>query len=304
MRFRPLYLAFLFLILLAACVPAPKADPGSGLQVTVTFNAMEEFAKAVGGDLVTIHSIIPPGVEPHNFEPRSQDLMLIQSSDVLIYNGAGMEPWLEDVLKAVDPSKLLAVNASSGADLIPASEEPAHSAEDSHGHDQGVDPHLWLSLKQAAVEAGNIKDAFIQADPANKAAYESNYQDFTQQLEALYNEYKPKFDAAPSKFFVTGHAAFGYFCRDFGLQQLSVEGLFAEGEPTVKQLSDLIEFSKEHKVTTIFTEALVSPAISETLAKEVGAKVVPIYTISSSEDDLSYLERMKLNLERVYAALQ
>lgn len=313
MKYRHLYLIAVFLILVAltACSAAPQnsltpAQPADGrLQVTVTFNAMEELTRAVGGDRVTIHTIIPPGTEPHDFEPRSQDLVTIQNSAVMVFNGAGMEPWIEDMLKSVDSAKLLVVNASDGVDLLypPEAGHEGETEAELAAHDHAIDPHIWMSLKQAAVQAENITRALAQADPANKTDYEKNFQAFKGQLDALYAEYQPKFESASRKQFVTGHAAFGYLCRDFGLQQMSVEGLFAEGEPTMKQLGDLIEFSKAHGVTTIFSEALVSPQISETLAREVGATVVPIYTISAPEDGLTYLERMKINLERIYAAL-
>lgn len=99
----------------------------------------------------------------------------------------------------------------------------------------------WLSLKGAEIEVKNIKDALIQADPDNKDYYEINYNDFTEQLNSLYNEYKEKFQSAERKSFVTGHAAFSYLCRDFGLEQNSVKDTFAEGEPSAQQLTELVE---------------------------------------------------------------
>ena len=123
------------------------------------------------------------------------------------------------------------------------------------------------------------------------------------ELESLYNEYKEKFDNLSTKDFVTGHAAFGYLCRDFRLQQKSVENLFAEGEPTPKQLEQLVTFCKENNIKTVFSESLASPKVSETLAKEVGAEVVPILTLESNEDDKSYVEAMRYNLEEIYKCL-
>ncbi|MGM9933665.1 MAG: metal ABC transporter solute-binding protein, Zn/Mn family, partial [Clostridium sp.] len=119
----------------------------------------------------------------------------------------------------------------------------------------------------------------------------------------LYNEYKEKFDGISHKDFVTGHAAFGYLCRDFGLNQKSVENLFAEGEPTPRQLQELVMFCKDNNIKTVFSESLASPKVSETLANEVGAQVVPILTLESSEDDKSYIEAMKYNLEEIYKCL-
>jgi zinc transport system substrate-binding protein len=122
-------------------------------------------------------------------------------------------------------------------------------------------------------------------------------------LEDLYEEYEAKFQTVTQKSFVTGHAAFGYLCRDFGLEQNSVEDVFADGEPSAQQLAELVEYCRENDVTTIFAEELASPEVSETLADEVGAEVETIYTIASAEDDKTYLERMEENLEKIYQSL-
>jgi len=166
------------------------------------------------------------------------------------------------------------------------------------------DPHSWLSLKNAEIEVRNIKDALVEADPTNKAYYEKNCKDYTDQLENLYQKYQTKFATVERKDFVTGHAAFSYFCRDFGLQQNSVEDVFAEGEPNAAQLAELIEYSKKHQVKTIFVEDMVSPAVSQTLANEVGAEVQTIYTMESHEDQKNYLERMQDNLDKIYSSLK
>ena len=165
------------------------------------------------------------------------------------------------------------------------------------------DPHLWLSIKGAETEITNIKDAFVAADPDNKDYYETNCADYIAQLETLFNEYSAKFATVEKKSFVTGHAAFGYLCRDFGLTQNSVEDVFAEGEPSAQQLAELVEYCKQNGVTTIFAEEMASPDVSQTLANEVGASVKTIYTMESAEDDLSYLERMADNLSEIYESL-
>lgn len=149
----------------------------------------------------------------------------------------------------------------------------------------------------------NIKDGLVEADPSNKDYYEQNCSDYVTQLENLYNQYNEKFQSASKKSFVTGHAAFGYLCRDFGLEQNSVEDTFAEGEPTAQQLSELVEYCKANGVTTIFAEEMASPDVSQTLANEVGAKVETIYTIESAEDNMTYLERMESNLSKIYESL-
>ncbi|BBB91801.1 MAG TPA: metal ABC transporter substrate-binding protein [Methylomusa anaerophila] len=285
--------------------------PGSGaeekIKVSVTFDAIKEFVAAVGKDKVEISVIIPAGTEPHDFEPKARDLASLSAAKVFVYNGLGMEAWAEEAIQAANNNNLIVVDASKGADVITketTSENHEEGADHKEGHDHGkYDPHLWLSLKGAQTEVKNIKDALVQADPSNKDYYEQNGNNFISQLGNLYNEYNGKFQSVAKKNFVTGHAAFGYLCRDFGLEQNSVSDIYAEGEPSAQQLAKLVEYCRANNVTTIFAEEMASPKVSQTLANEVGAKVETIYTIESAEDNMTYLERMERNLSKIYDSL-
>ncbi|MFT3983094.1 MAG: zinc ABC transporter substrate-binding protein [Lachnospiraceae bacterium] len=286
------------------------------VKVSVTFDAMKEFVEAVGKDKVEITTMIPAGMEAHDFEPKAQDLISLGSAQIFVYNGLGMEGWVEEAISAADNANLITVEASEGADVIEREESSEEHGEEEHDEDAEheeehedehhhgkYDPHLWLGLKGAQTETKNIKDALVKADPSNKDYYEQNCSDYISQLESLYNEYSGKFQSVEKKSFVTGHAAFGYLCRDFGLVQSSVSDIFAEGEPTAQQLGELVEYCRENDVTTIFAEEMVSPEISQTLANEVGAKVEVIYTMENAQDDLTYLERMESNLSKIYDSL-
>ena len=283
---------------LSACGSQNSGVSADGkVKVSVTFNALCEFTEAVGGDKVEVSTIIPDGTEPHDFEPKAQDLVALSSAQVFVYNGLGMEAWAEDAISAAGSESLIAVDASTGVTPITNTDEEELSE---HGQ---YDPHIWLSLKCAETEVSNIKDALKKADPENKDYYEINCTDYIAKLESLFNNYSEKFASEGKKGFVTGHAAFAYLCRDFGLSQKSVEDVFAEGEPTAMQLTELVKFCKASNVTTIFAEEMASPEVSETLAGEVGAKVETIYTIESAEDNMTYLERMEYNLSKIYASL-
>jgi zinc transport system substrate-binding protein len=267
------------------------------LQVYVSFNALHEFASAVGQNKAEVYTIVPTGTEPHDFEPKAADIAGLSKANVFIFNGLGMEAWAEKAIEAAENDGLTVIVASDGANVIEATDE-----EEIEEHGQ-YDPHTWLSLKEAEIEVQNIADGFSTVDPDNKDYYLSNAANYIKKLEDIFNEYNDKFSDLENKYFVTGHAAFNYFCRDFGLEQNSVEDVFAEGEPSSKQLADLIEYCKENNVSTIFAEEMASPEISETLANEVGAKVQTIYTMESPEDELTYLERIKENCERVFQSL-
>ncbi|WP_446899724.1 metal ABC transporter substrate-binding protein [Clostridium sp. LBM24168] len=290
------------IFIFSGCGNANKTNTENGnqskIKVVVSFNAMREFASAIGKDKINITTMIPNGTEPHDFEPTAKDLKALNGADIFVYSGLGMESWKDDVINSSGNKNLIVVDASKGSNPIKNTDSDEIKE---HGE---YDPHLWISLKGAEIQSKNIKDALIKADPSNKTYYEKNYEDFSKQLNDLYNEYTKKFDSVKNKNFVTGHAAFAYLCRDYSLKQNSVEGVFAEGEPSPKKLQELVDYCKENKIKTIFVEDMVSPKVSNTLAKEVGAKVEKIYTIESKEDNKNYIQSMKDNLEMIYNSLK
>lgn len=291
-------------------------DKGERLRVGVTINPLKDFAESIGGDKVDVFSIIPDGSDAHDFDPKPKDLNELINSDVFIYNGLGMEDWIDSVLTTVEGTDIKIIEASNGVDEISLSEEDAHEhateeseehSDDEHDHDHdhgGVDPHTWLSLSNAIIEAENIKNAFCEVDPENKDYYEQNFESLKKEFNSLYEEYLPKFNELTNKDFVTGHAAFGYLCRDFGLTQNSIADVFGEGELTPKNLEALINYCKENGVKTIFSESTASEKEAETLAKEVSAEVVKIYSLETKEDNMTYLEGMRYNLETIYNSLK
>lgn len=266
-----------------------KNTDDNKLSVIVSIYPLKEFTEKIAGDKAEVTCLVPDNMEPHDYEPKTKDFQTLTKSKVFIYNGLGMESWVDKVNETIKDKNVVIVDSSSGIEV--RKEEDA------------VDPHIWLSLKNAEIQSQNIKNALIKSDEKNKDYYEANYNKFKDELESLYSEYQPKFDVLNQKNFITGHAAFGYLCRDFGLTQKSVENLFAEGEPTPKQLESLVGFCKENNIKTVFSESLASPKVSETLAKEVQANVVPILTLESKEDNKSYLEAMRYNLDEIYRCM-
>ncbi len=297
---RLLYLFCSVLLLLAAGCGAPKAEKPDGgkLAVVASFYAMKEITQAIGGDKVDVRTLIPEGTEPHEFQPTTRSMKDLSRARVLVIQGLGMEPWAEEMVKAAENKDLVQVVAAQQVQPIQNEEK-----EEIREHGQ-YDPHAWLSPSCAQLEARAIADGLANADPANRAYYEANADKFIARLQTLEDQYKEKFRQVHRKDFVTGHAAFAYVCRDFGLEQSSVEGVFASGEPNARQLAALVEFCRERGVKTIFTEAAVSPKTSQSLAREVGAKVVPIHTLEGSEGEGDYLQQMEENLERIYESLK
>jgi zinc transport system substrate-binding protein len=283
------------LIFSLAC--SPRKTEGKLIKVSASFDAMAEFAKAVGKDRIEVVTIIPAGTEPHDFEPKAQDMAGLGKAELFVYNGLGMEGWTEKAIAASGNKSLVAVCASEGAEPI-SNTDPEEKAE--HGQ---YDPHIWLSLSGAGLAAKNIAAALAKVDPKGADFYAANRDEFVKELEGMRAEYEAKFRGAKKRDFVTGHAAFAYLCRDFGLVQNSVEDVFAEGEPSAKGLRSLVDYCRSKGIKTIFAEEMVSPDVSKTLAEEVGAKVETIATMESAEGGKSYIERAKENLAKIYASL-
>ncbi|WP_315121374.1 metal ABC transporter solute-binding protein, Zn/Mn family [uncultured Clostridium sp.] len=293
----------IFLFTLSGC-DSKKVSNGdkdkSKVNVIVTFNPMREITEYIGGDKVNIEVVVPEGGEAHDFELKAKDIMNINQGDVFLYNGFNMEHWVDKLLETIDKDTVI-VEASQGVDPIIVSEEEEDNHD--HNHDGSYDPHTWLGLSTAIVQAKNIKDALIKVDGDNKNYYEENFNKFNKEVSELLNEYKTKFQSVKNKNFVTGHEAFGYFCRDFGLEQRSVEGVFAEGEPTPKKMKELVDYCKQNGIKTIFVEENISTKVSETLAKEVGAGVKVIYTLEN-RGEKRYIDAMRENLKEVYDNLK
>lgn len=288
-----LILVFLGLLTSACGVEKTPAPPRGKVPVVVSFEAMRELTEAIGGDKVSITTLVPPGTEPHEFDPKAEDILRIKQARVLVMNGMGMEKWGSRAVKAADNPDLIAVEAARHVKPIYLDEEEK----------EGPDPHTWLGPKEAKEEALEIRDALVRASPENRAVFERNYDRFASSVDGLTDLYQQKFDEAPRHSFVAGHAAFGYLCRDFGLEQKSVEDVFASGEPPAKKLISLIAYCRAHDVHTIFTEDLMDPALAGTLAKEAGASDVTINTMENREDDGTYIGHMKETLDKILKSL-
>ena len=285
--------------------------------VAATFDAMKELTEIVGKDKVYVHTIIPPGVEAHDFEPKAGDLKFLMQAKAVVYNGLGMEPWLMDALHAVKQDTIKTICASNGIKPIELAEghhhhhhhhdKDKHHHEDDHDeHDddhEAVDPHAWLSLESAKVMVKNIADGLSGIDPVNAAFYKGNAEAFIAEADTLLAKYRSDFAKVSHRRFVVGHAAFGYLCRDFNLEQSSVRDVFSTSEPSAQQLAKLADYCNQYGIKVVFSENAASPQVSATLAKEVGASVQTIYTIESAENGLSYMERMTSNIEKIYKSL-
>ena len=248
------------------CAGTPRAE--TTLPVVVTFYPLQEFAQRVGGERVRVVTLVPPGAEPHDYEPRPQDITALHAAHIVIYNGAGLEPWLEK-LRLEFPTGGVVVNASDGLPLVKGVDEGEPGDPPAR-----FDPHVWLDPLLAARMVTNIQKGLQDADPQHGEFYSANASKLEEPLLALHNEFAATLRGCRQKEFITTHAAFGYLARRYALAQLPISGLSPEAEPAPARLRELVHLARAHDIKVVYYETLVSPRVAEALAREVGARVL------------------------------
>lgn len=294
-------------LLLSGCGQKEEVNDSGKLNVMASFYPMYDFAVKIGGDKVDVKNMVPAGTEPHDWEPATKDITGLEKADVFVYSGAGIEHWVDDVLKSLKNNNLTVTEASSGISLLKGEEQEEEQGED-HEHGE-FDPHVWLSPVNAKKEMENIKNAFVKADPANEAYYQANYDTYASKFDELDKKYKDTLSPLPNKSVVVAHEAFGYLCNAYGLTQMGIEGLTPDSEPDPARMAEVIDFVKGNKVKTIFFEDLVSPKVAETIAKETGAKTEVLNPLEGLTDEQlkngdDYFSVMEKNLTVLKEALE
>ncbi len=257
-------------VVLCVCLAGgclPRAEPPANLTVAATFYPLYEFASRVGGERVIVRSLVPTGVEPHDFEPTPKEVASLTRTRLIIYNGAGFEPWLEKLLPAV-PADTVRVNTSAGLPLV------------------GKDPHVWLDPVLAARQVERILEGLNRADPDGRAVYATNGERLRADLDALHRRFAATLANCARRVFITTHAAFGYLARRYGLTQISISGLSPEAEPSAARLKTIVQEARRAGVPVIYFETLVSPRVAEVIAREVGARTAvlnPVEGLTAQE---------------------
>lgn len=296
--FQQLGILSLCVFLLAACSSGAgnAVQPVEGKQMIFTsIYPLYNFTQEIAGDKAQVVNLVPSGIEPHDWEPSTSDIANLEKADMLIYNGAGMEHWVDQVLASIENKNLVTVEAAGDVSLL-------------GGETGDMDPHVWLSVKNAKRQAQTIKEALVEADPENAAAYEENYTNFASKLDALDAEYQEGLGELTNRTMIVSHEAFGYLCADYNLTQMGIEGLAGESEPDPARMAEIIRYAKENGVKTIFYEELSSPKAAETIAKEIGGQTAPLNPLegltqeqqASGED---YISVMRKNLQTLKQAL-
>lgn len=275
-------------------------DPGAdgSLRVVAAVYPLEEAAVRVGGDLVTVETLTPPGVEPHDLELTPGDLETIAEADLILYLGGGFQPAVEDAI----------ASAATGVtvDVLEAAGQRTPLLDDPEG-ELVNDPHVWLSPPRYLDVVDAITEALSDVRPVDAGAFRAAAGTWGTQLEGLARDYEV-LRSCDRDLLVTGHEAFGYLAADHGLRQVGISGVSPEAEPGPARLAEIRQLVEDEGVTTVFAEELLPADAVETIAAETGAQVAVLTTIETRTDaqrdaGLDYEGLMRENLAALEAGL-
>ena len=259
-------------------------------KVVASFFPLYDFAKHVGGNKVNVTTLVPVGVEPHDWEPTTQQIQRLLSADLFVYNGAGIDKRADKI------ETKLKVNASEGLPLL----------TDNNGNH---DPHTWLDPVLAKRQVELIRNGLIKSDPQNTDYYIQNAQSYIAQLDSLDAEIKSQLSTCAKTDFIAFHSAFSYFSNRYGLHQYTILGEDPEGEIQPQTLERLVNLAKQYSIHVIYSEEFLDPRNAQVIADEIpNGKVLvlsPIEGVRADEQQagIGYLEKMRQNLENLKEGL-
>ncbi len=281
--------------MLAACSAAATPAASGGLKVVATTTVFADIVANVGGDRVTVDSIVPAGVGPEDYEPRPEDARKLADAGLIVKNGVGLDDFLD---------RLLDANTQHTPILVLGDGIPTLDV------DGAPNPHFWL-------DPTLVRDRYVPAivaelgrlDPAGRATYETNAAAYAAKLDALDTALAAKVATIPTtnRKLVTFHDAFPYFAQHYGFELVGVVLANVGQEPTAADLAALVDKVKAAGVTAVFSEAQFNPKLSQTLADEagIGQVVTTLYNdaLGPAPAD-TYLGMMTWNVDRIVEALK
>jgi len=253
-----------------ACTTSAYAE----LKVASLHPLLGDLARQVGGDKVTVTDLLKPGSDAHHFEPTSKDLASLKGVTLVLASGKHLESYLDKLADSLGSSvKIVEVGKPIPSIKIEASSEvflccPAHAAG-------GIDPHWWHSADNMKRAARVLADEFAAADPANSETYKTNADAAQQHFTALKSWAQQQFATIPKtdRKLVTAHAAFGYFCKEYGFKSLPVLGLSREDEASPKYLAETVKVIRDHNIRAVFPEDQANPKVLTEIARETNVKI-------------------------------
>jgi len=283
---------------LSGCAaPAPAAD--GTLTVVAGLYPLQFVAEQVGGDGVRVTNLTQPGAEPHDVELTARQVAGVARADLVVYL-PGLQPAVDAAVAQAAPARRLDV--TTVVDELPAA---ATEHVEGEAPPRGLDPHVWLDPLRLKAIADAVALSLGQADPARADLFRANAQALSDRLAALDRAFSEGLADCQRTVFITSHAAFGYLATRYGLTQEAIAGLTPESEPSPSRIARLQELAKATGVTTIFFETLVTPALAEAVATDLGlatAVLDPVEGLTPDSAANDYIGLMEANLHALRQA--
>lgn len=326
--FRILPIMLVAMLFFSSCVSngtenVSVATGENNVTIVTSFYPMYIFTKNIAKDIEgvkVVNMAEPQAGCLHDYNLNPADLKKVEKADIMVINGAGMETFIEKIIK--ERPQLKVVEASRGLELI---KEDSHHHEDEHGdkdvheedseqknfehegHDHSVNPHVWVSISGAIDEVKNIGNQLANADPNNAEKYLSNTNEYVKKLEVQKEKMNNALKGIENRNIVTFHKAFPYFAKEFELNIVEVIETEEGSAPSAGELADKIKSIKEANVKALFTEPQVSNNLASTVSKETGILVYEIDTVVSGPEEPeldAYEKAMDENLKILLEALK
>jgi zinc/manganese transport system substrate-binding protein len=288
---RRLQLWLVCLVLAATILPARAQER---VNVVASFSIMGDFAKNVGGDRVSVTTLVGPDGDVHVYTPAPADARKIADAKLLVINGLGLEGWLPRLLQA----------SGSKAPIITATEgiAPLKLGSD-------ADPHAWQSVANARIYVANIRDALVAADPADGEIFRANAQSYLAKLDGLDREVREVVARIPGprRKVISTHDAFGYFAAAYGIEFIAPLGVSTESEASARDIAAIITQVKNSKIPAVFLENISDPRLIRRISAETGARVGgTLYSDSLTGEKgeaPTYIDMVRHNIKVLTSAL-
>lgn len=257
------------------------------LDITVSIIPQEYFVKKIGGDRVKVNVMVEPGVTPHTYEPKPQQLQALSQAEAYIATGVPFEKVWMDRISQANP-KMLTVDSSEEIEKLTMVDHD-HGHDDHHHHhdhnegENTLDPHVWLSPRLVKIQAQKIYETLVKLDPKHQETYQTNFNNFLQEIEELDDKIRDNLANIEQRKFIVFHPAWGYFAEEYNLTQVPIE--IGGQEPSASELAELIKEAKKENIKIIFAQPELSSQSAETIAKEINGEVLLISPLGQDWSD-------------------
>lgn len=304
-------------VLLSSSLCSPFVLADDKIPVIASFSILGDLVQQVGGEHVTVSTLVSPNGDAHVYQPTPQDTIRLTKSQLFVVNGLGFEGWMERLVSA-SHYKGKVITASAGIHALAFGDEEQNQPDDADEHHDEADehqhgsqnPHAWHSIPNTIQYVRNIADGLSQIDPAHKADYQTNAGNYIQQLEQLDKSLLQEFAAIPAekRKMITSHNAFGYLSARYQITTIAPQGVSTESEASASDIARIIKQIRKENIKALFVENISDPRLMQQISKETSVKPgQPLFSDALSDDKgpaSTYLEMMRYNTAQILAALK